>query len=528
MDIWDQIEKNLEKVAGDPEDPGVHIPVKTKQKNINVKFRVYITRKGTYIKTDNLEPYVIKRIKKYFTLSDKTIMGYYKHTSLWRQVNTRLYIPRFGSQLLKKKFPNTEYLNKITVKNELPDMVYDGTNKDNQAIIYNHIMNNQFSENEILAGRSGLILNEKAGRGKTFLAMYIMGSLKCRTLIIVHNTTMLDQWVEILKKRFVGVTIGQYYGKKKIHGDIMVGVINSLTSDTFTFKEKNKPQRELTAMDFYDGFDFVILDECHMFYSEKRRVIYDVCNPAYMLGLSATPDKDADSSYKIGHYCIGPVMKAFELSNYTEETIPFVGHVTKITYSGPKEYTEHIVTESTGITSVPLLIAQLCSDPYRLQMIVSIIREQYTKGLNVLVFADRRSYLESIQTNLDMESHMLTNDEEHVKLQSINLMGGSKKEDIDDAERNKNVILATYQFLGTGVSIPKLNSIVLTTPRKTQSEQFIKRIFRSGSDYSITREIIDIVDSKISLKNQWSDRKSYYNKEGFPIEVKKIDWKNIM
>jgi superfamily II DNA or RNA helicase len=524
MDIWDRIEENLTKVNIEP----IAIFTKPKKAANTTKFTVKITPEGTYIKTDMLDGVTIKKIKKYFTLSDKTIMGYYKYTSLWRQVGKRLYIPRFGSLLLRKKYPNIQYISSIVLGNPLSNMVYNETNKDNQTLIYEHIMQNQFSDTNRLAGQSGLILNEKAGRGKTFLAMYIMGILKCRTLIIVHNTTMLDQWVEILTKGFTGVTIGQYYGKKKIQGDIMVGVINSLAGEEFTFADKKtKTTTKLTPREFYSGFDFVILDECHMFYSEKRRVIYDVCHPTYMLGLSATPDKDTDSSYKVGHYSIGPVMEAFSLPNYNEDSVPFVGNVTKVAYAGPPEYTEHMVTESTGITSVPLLIAQICDDPYRLQMVVNTVREQYTKGLNVLVFADRRSYLQLIQAALDIESHMLTNEEEHVKLQSINLMGGSKKDEIDDAEKNKNVILATYQFLGTGVSIQKLNSIVLTTPRKTQSEQFIKRIFRTGSDYSITREIIDIVDTKISLKSQWSERKAYYDKEGFPITVKKIVWKNI-
>jgi superfamily II DNA or RNA helicase len=523
MDIWDQIENQINIRSESQNDNNTIIQTISKKPRstlYDTKFTINITRDGTYILIKSHTQEFLKKIKNYFTLHDKTVMGYFKHTSLWKLTKDKLYIPRFGSFLLKNKFKTVTYISSILPQNPLPNMRYDGTFKGNQEIIYNHIMTKFFNPESVNIGSSGLILNEKAGRGKTFLAMYLIGVLKCKTLIVTHNTTMLGGWVKEITEKFTGVSVGQYYGKKKIDGDIVVGVINSLITDEFKFKKET-----VKASEYYKTFDFIILDECHEFYSEVRRKLYDKCSPTYMLGLSATPDERNDTLYKVGHYCIGPLLEAEKLEEYSEKEINFKGHVTKISYSGPTEYTEHIITESTGLTSVPLLIGQICEDPYRLEMVVNLILEQNKLGLNVLVFADRRSYLAIIQEALDIKSYMLTDENEQRVLESVNLMGGNTALQIREAEQNNNVILTTYQFMGTGVSIPKLNSVVLTTPRKSKSKQFINRIFRLGSNYDIERQIIDIVDTKISLKSQWYARKEYYDSQNFPIEDKKISWK---
>lgn len=510
--------------------------------------KIRITRTGTYIKnTTDLPHELIKKIKKYYTISDKTIMGYMNHVSNWYYRNSKLYLPRFGAHLLTNKFSNIEYKSTILQNNPIPHINFTGTFNGNQELIFNEIMNNHFDETSVKAGKAGLILNLQAGMGKTFLAMALIGKLKCRTLVVTHMTSVLDQWVKLLNQYFPGVEIGQYYGKKKKYGEIVVGVINSLLVDPIKLNMKSievsKATDTVTRREFYDSFDFVIFDEAHLYCSPTSRKIYEYCQAPYMIGLSATPsDRTADKLYKINHWGIGSVLVADQLKDYTTKDIPFKGRVTQVKYSGHHEYTEHIINERLGVVSVPLMIGQLCSDPYRIKMIVVQILEQQKKGLNVLVFADRRTYLEEIRLELECyaeKANMLTTDAElttieailtsekppaAAKIDTIRLVGGSKTNDFEIAKEKKNIILSTYQFFGTGVSIPKLNCVILTTPRKSNSRQFINRIFRLGSNYDIERQIIDIVDVKTSLKNQWYKRLEYYKEQEFEIDIKKIDW----
>jgi superfamily II DNA or RNA helicase len=494
---------------------------------------VNITRSGTFINnTKDLQMSLIRKIQNYYTLHDKTIMGYFVHTPLWSYKNKKLYIPRFGSFLLKNKFDNMQYINTITKRNPLPNLHYKGTFKGNQELVFKEIMTNWFNDENVNNGKAGLTLNLQAGHGKSFIGMALMGHLKCRTLIVAHNTTKLNEWVEILGQYLEGVTIGEYYGKKKIYGDIMVGIIHSLAMDEIKMNKYN------SMREFYDSFDFIIFDECHEYVSQSRRKIYDICQTPYMLGLSATPDeRSTDSLDKVTRLNCGSILVAENLSGYTLDDIPFKGEVTCVRYAAPPEFSIQYVNEKLDINSVPLLIAQICSDPYRLELVTELVLEQYNKKLNILVFADRRSYLEEIRQKLgSTESYILDDlgDDaftavkklENIMDKTIRLVGGSSAKDMQLAISSKTIIFTTYQFMGTGVSIPALNSVILATPRKSKSKQYINRIFRLGSDYSITREIIDIVDTKVSLNSQWSDRKKYYDSQSYEIKTRKVSYKN--
>jgi hypothetical protein len=170
------------------------------------------------------------------------------------------------------------------------------------------------------------------------------------------------------------------------------------------------------------------------------------------------------------------------------------------------------------------MVNQLCTDFYRIHLIVKIAYELRKQNMNVFIFADRRGYLDEIREELNRFN--ITNEiVEDIK--STRLVGGAKAEDIKHAEIHSNVILTTYQFMGTGKSIPKMDSIILTTPRKSKSRQYINRIFRLGSNYDITRKIIDIVDWSTPMKSQWYKRKLYYDEMKYPINIKKVDYTEL-
>lgn len=540
MDIWDTIdniisnsnnllesEKKL-KVQSTLEKTKKENSKSKETKSLDFRIIINITRNGTYI--DSIPSEITKKIKNYFTLRNKNIMGYFDITNVWYNKGNSLYISRFGAFLLRNKFDNITYNNTIKLQNPLPNLIYKGQFNGNQEIIFNYIISKIYNQKKLDNGNSGLILNLQAGMGKTFLAMALIGHLKCRTLIVVHNSNMLDQWNKILLEYIPNAKIGLYYGKKKSFGDIVIGVINSLVMDDIKLKDF-KSFRE-----FYDSFDFVIFDESHIYCSKTRSKIFDICQAPYMIGLSATPTEREDSLDKIIHWNLGAVLVADKIEGYTMKNINFKGIVSKIKYTGHPDFIHHLINEKLEMTSVSKMLEQLSQDTYRQKMIIALILEQYKKGLNILVFADRRIYLEEIRIELEklsLNSSILTNDDDLKDLEKLNgletirLVGGSTSLDMDNAKEKKNVILSTYAYMSTGCSIPKLNSLILATPRKSNMKQIINRIFRLGSDYSITREIIDIVDVKISLKNQYQSRKKYYNDMNYEITERKISWKDF-
>lgn len=543
-DIWSALDKCIDdSITNINNYEQINLKKKKKKNNIkNIPFVINITENGSYCILDNIENInkneLERKLRNYFTIRIKNIMGYFDITKNYYYIskitNNKkhkiLYLPRFGAFLLEKKFSNISFINNIKIKNPIPNLQWNGNFIGNQQIVYDKIIESYFNSSKLEQGKAGLVLNLEAGQGKSFLAMGLISKLKCRTLIVTHNSTILFQWVTELEKLFPNNKIGLYYGKKKVYGDIIVGIINSLTMDNIKFKNK----KFVTPQDFYDTIDFCIFDECHEYCSPSRSKIYNICQSPYMLGLSATPEYRENDIDNITKWNIGPILNASELDGYTVENIPFTGKVHMVKYLGPPEYTKQLVNEKLAITSVPLMIDQLSKDPYRLNLIVQQIIKHINKKLNIFVFADRRSYLEKIKEKLDEVKEKLNEIQIKTKwmttikeYKAMTVMGGCTSEDVDKASIQANIIFTTYQFMGTGKSIPKMDCIILCTPRKSKSKQTIGRIFRMGGDYSIERQIIDIVDWKTSLKTQWYKRKKYYDEKKYPIEVKKVLYKDI-
>jgi superfamily II DNA or RNA helicase len=523
MSVWDKIDEILDNY--DPKER--RNGKKLSKSSVSLmrpadKINICISRVGTYIDTSSLDPEIIRKIKNYYTIRDKTIMGYEKKTTCYRHQNDALFIPRFGSQLLKNKFSNVAITNQIKKGNPIK-MDYTGEEPTFiQNLIMDELFGKWFNEENLAEGRAGAIINLQAGLGKTYLSLNLIGILQCRTLIVVHNRTILKQWKDLLEKKFPNNTVACYYGEKKAFGDIVVGVINSLVMPTIDGFDN--------VEDFYAKFDFVIFDESHEYCAPGRSKIFDVCQSPYMMGLSATPEDRPDNLDKIPRWNIGPILRADKLEGYSTESAPFKGNVIQVKYNGPKRFTKSIISKKLETICVPKMIEQFAADTQRTKLIADLTMEFHQKGYNIFVFADRREFLSDINRLLEeihLNSHILTDEKEFDTLQSIRLVGGSKEEDMDLAKESKRIILTTYQYMSTGCSIPKMNCIILATPRRRGSRQTINRIFRLGSDYSIVRQIVDVVDWKTSLKNQWYERNEYYKSQGFTYEVRIINAEEV-
>lgn len=92
------------------------------------------------------------------------------------------------------------------------------------------------------------------------------------------------------------------------------------------------------------------------------------------------------------------------------------------------------------------------------------------------------------------------------------LTGGASGEQISRSSAKATMIFTTYGYMGTGKSIPKMDTILFITPRRNGVEQVIGRIFRPGPNKNV-RWIIDIIDWKINLKSQWYERLNVYEKQ---------------
>lgn len=465
------------------------------------------------------------RLIKYFTIEIPTMMGYTNKIKLFKIKNAKVIFPRFGMlNFINDHLSNVKIIN--TIQPGKPPSVpfkWTGSFVNNQLIVASYIMNNCFNEASVKIGNAGVILDLEAGQGKTYLATGLIQKLQTKTLIVCHNKTIMYQWIDVLNEGYPNNKIACYFGGEKKFGDIVVGIINSLVKDDLYINSK-----KVSVKEFYSHFGYVIFDEVHEYSGANRRLIYNKAQSTYMIGLSATPNERDFGIDNINTWNCGNILDAKTIDGYTTEDIPFKGNVTKIAYTGPPEYTQVILNEKMGVVSHSQMVSQLCDDPYRIHMIVKTVFELRKSSKFIFVFCDRRKYLTKIKEELDIfeiASHDLL--DEYDELMVKQLMGGSTSDDIAYAKEHSNIILTTYQYMGTGCSIPKMDAIILGTPRRKKSKQYINRIFRLGSDYDSVREIIDIVDVATHMKNQWYSRKKYYDEKKYPINVKCITWKDI-
>lgn len=381
-----------------------------------------------------------------------------------------------------------------------------------------------------------MTLKLTAGCGKTYCAMDIISKIHKKTLIIVPNTYLLKQWIELLKQYFPNNVIGEYYGKKKVDGDIIVSIINSLINDNFEFKiKKNKIIK--THDEFFAEFGLVILDESHIYCTDSFKIVYNRFQSTYMLGLSATPNERTDKCDIISHMNIGHVLDAEQINNYQKSDIEFIADVHIIKYNAPDKYINTHINPKTQMICVPLIIEDFLNDEFRNRLILDELLKLFKLKLNIFVFSERRNHLEYLyeQFNYLLSDNEINNYENNLSIPELNinknivLYGGSTDDDIEDAKINSNVIFTTYSYSSTGVSINKMNAVILCTPRKSKSKQIIGRIFRLNKENNhIKRIIIDIVDNKSVLKNQLYSRMSAYKERDCRIIKKEINYNDII
>ncbi len=98
------------------------------------------------------------------------------------------------------------------------------------------------------------------------------------------------------------------------------------------------------------------------------------------------------------------------------------------------------------------------------------------------------------------------------------LRGGVARDAVSNARALKShVVLTTYGFSRRGISLPDMTALVLASPRRNGSTQTLGRILRRGSDESILRVVVDIVDVATGLKGQAAERKRAYAGKGWPV-----------
>ena len=444
-------------------------------------------RKGVFLPYD-------PKLERKLTLREKNIMGNFLVYKLFKRVKSGekefIKVPRM--------FEPKRHEKKIKVLNKKKDHHINIKLSNNQEVVLRQVFD--LFKDEVYRGGASCVLQLEPGKGKTFIALSAINKLSLHTLIVVHNTNMLMQWKEKLISS--GCDPGVFYSNEKNIKPVTIAIIHTLVKQDQTF---------------FKNFDFCVLDECHLFLSEVwRSFLFKHVFP-YTLGLTATPPDSHEIKRKIMNFFLGPIIVGENLEGYENETTEFKGQIIKLNYRGTPQNTLPIINEKTGKIDFSRLLSNVLQDPYRINLVALWAKQLYEEGFDTYIFSDRIQHLAEIKEKII----------EYVDPSHISMVTGGDK-DVFHKIEGKKIILTTYQFMGTGVSVNRMNASILASPRKKNCKQYIDRIFRLGSDQNVVRKIVDIVDSKTCLKTQWYARKKEYDKKKYEIEEIKQSFSDFL
>lgn len=332
--------------------------------------------------------------------------------------------------------------------------------------------------------KSGGVLCLDVGFGKTVCALAISARLGLRTMIIVHKEFLAHQWKERIQQFCPGATVGIVQQDQcELECDFVIGMIQTLSQRTF-------PPRT------FESIGLLIVDEAHHIGARVfSQSMFKVCTK-WTLGLTATPDRK-DGLGHLLNWFMGPTyfVARRESQRGVEVRVVNVEHVSNY----------HVPLNKFGKVSLPEMVTDLTELDYRNKLIVDTIKS-LSKTRNILVLSDRRSHCEWIS--------------EQIKGSSL-YMGGMKREQLEQSEKAR-VIVATFSQAHEGLDIPKLDTILLTTPH-SDVRQAVGRILREANGKVNNPLIIDFVDRVSVLVPMYYKRRSIYKSQGFEISETTIE-----
>jgi superfamily II DNA or RNA helicase len=332
----------------------------------------------------------------------------------------------------------------------------------------------------------------QTGGGKTVCALYIASQLKMKTLIIVHNTFLKDQWEDRIKAFLPDVTIGHLQGETvDVDKDIVIAMIQSIS-----MKEYPK--------EVFRGFGLTVIDECHHIASEVFVQAFQKITSKHMLGLSATPDRKDGLMYVI-EWFLGPILYRSESGDKVDDLVK----VEMYRHDPTDVDFNRILLNNQGVMNVAGMVNKLAAYTPRTDMLVKIIGDilDQDPGRQILVLSDRVQHCKDIWAKLDPEKAAILS-------QGV---AASKRAEFC---ASKKVLIATYSMCKEGFDVATLNTLVMATPRP-DIDQIVGRILRTEkASRTIHPLIVDVVDS--TFRRQFQARLKLYKDRNYVVDEMEI------
>ncbi|MGK2877741.1 MAG: DEAD/DEAH box helicase [Solirubrobacterales bacterium] len=296
-------------------------------------------------------------------------------------------------------------------------------------------------------GAERAIIVSATGTGKTMLsALDVRAVNPERMLFIAHREQILDRTIDEYRLALGGPAsdFGKLTGNRK------------QSSSRFVFATiQTLAQPKVLAQISPDAFDYVIVDEAHRAGAETYRRAIDHLSPAFLLGMTATPERtDGFNVFELFNYVV-PYEIRLNHALEAEMLAPF--H-----YYGITDVTFEDGTTTTAETELQLLIT-----PQRLDHLLVALDKYGQAGVapKGLIFCSRKAEAHALSAALNervLRGH---------RLRTVALTGEDpvavREQRVAELEDGTLDYILTVDVFNEGVDIPAVNQVVML--RQTQS-----------------------------------------------------------
>ena len=394
---------------------------------------------------------------------------------IYRESPQKYYLPRhFGvenfGEVTENKLPSGDDIN-VNFNGELREYQVNIVNKYIKAV----------------GTSGGGLLDVDPGKGKTVMALNIISKLKKKTLVIVHKSFLLNQWIERITQFLPDARVGKIQGQiiDIEDKDIVIGMLQSLS-------QKEYPD------DLFDSFGLSIYDETHHLGAEVFSKSMMKCITNYTVGLSGTMQRK-DGLTKVFKMFLGNIIHK-EKSNTSEHKVI----VKAINYKVNDVEFNEMKYDYRGNPLYSTMISKLCNYNHRSEFILNLLKHELEENNDqqIMILAHNKTLLTYLHKAI-----------EHRNIGTVGYyIGGMKEEQLKESE-NKKIIIATYAMASEGLDIKTLTTLIMASP-KTDVCQSVGRILRTKHTSPL---VVDIIDNHDIFVKQWQKRRQYYIKQKYNI-----------
>jgi superfamily II DNA or RNA helicase len=304
-------------------------------------------------------------------------------------------------------------------------------------------------------------------------------------LVVVHKTFLLDQWRERINEYLPTAKLGIMKGDKFVHEgcDIVIASLQTMIS-------RKHP---------LDGFGLTVYDETHHMSARVFVTSLTTETTRYTLGLTATPDRK-DGLGRVFTWFIGGIVFRQDSAGMKRPDV--------CVHTPVLPQRDNARFDFAGRPDTVAMVTDLCNNVARNRDIAAMALKVLQDPLrHVMILSERRKHLEDLYALLE-PTH---------GAEMGYYVGGMKSEERELVERNARVILASVSAAAEGFDVPRLNCIILASPR-SDVEQSVGRIMRTPAGAGPVHPlIIDPYDPLFAGPAR--KRRALYKKRAYKVQA---------